>query len=76
LFLDFASQNVVLPLTEQSVTVSAEIYANLRLQGTPVDDIDLLIAGVAISNSLGLTTRNQRHFSKIPQLELQNWKDE
>ncbi|WP_245246127.1 type II toxin-antitoxin system VapC family toxin [Nostoc sp. ATCC 53789] len=47
LFLEFVAQNTVLPLTEQSVTLSADIYANLRLQGIPIDDIDLLIAGVA-----------------------------
>jgi len=48
LFLEFTAQNVVLPLTEKSVTLSADIYAALRHNGTPVDDIDLLIAGVAI----------------------------
>lgn len=73
LFLEFAAQNSVLPLTEQSVTLSANIYANLRLQGIPIDDIDLLIAGVAIANNLVLITRNQRHFNRIEGLELQDW---
>jgi tRNA(fMet)-specific endonuclease VapC len=62
-----------LPLTEQSVSISADIYANLRQKGTPIDDIDLLIAGVSIANHLVFTTHNQRHFSKIPCLELQDW---
>ncbi|MCY7391362.1 MAG: PIN domain-containing protein, partial [Leptolyngbyaceae cyanobacterium CAN_BIN12] len=30
LFLEFASQNPTLPLTKQSVAISADIYANLR----------------------------------------------
>ncbi|MBU7582846.1 MAG: type II toxin-antitoxin system VapC family toxin [Nostoc sp. TH1S01] len=72
-FLEFSAQNVVLPLTEKSVTISAEIYADLRLQGIPVDDIDLLIAGVAIANNLILVTHNQRHFGRIQTLELQDW---
>jgi tRNA(fMet)-specific endonuclease VapC len=56
LFLDFAAQSVILPLTVQSVTLSANIYAKLRQDGIPVDDIDLLIAGVALANNLrGLT---------------------
>jgi tRNA(fMet)-specific endonuclease VapC len=31
LFLEFANQNAVLPLNQQSVTISANIYAKLRL---------------------------------------------
>ena len=72
-FLKFAGQNIVLPLTEQSVTLSAEIYGMLRRRGTPVDDIDLLIAGVAIANGLVLVTHNQSHFKRVGGLELQDW---
>ena len=73
LFLDFASKNLILPLTVQSVALSADIYAKLRQVGTPVDDIDLLIAGVALANNLVLVTHNQRHFSLIEFLEVQDW---
>jgi tRNA(fMet)-specific endonuclease VapC len=68
LFLDFAAQSVILPLTVQSVTLSANIYAKLRQDGIPVDDIDLLIAGVALANNLILVTHNQRHFNRIESL--------
>lgn len=53
--------------------LSAEFYASLRRQGTPVDDIDLLIAGVALVNNLVLISHNQRHFSRIEGLELRDW---
>ena len=33
LFLDFASHNTVLPLTQAAVDISAELYADLRKQG-------------------------------------------
>ena len=46
-FLAFARLNKIIPITKKSVEISAEIYAELRKKGTPVDDIDLLIAGVA-----------------------------
>jgi tRNA(fMet)-specific endonuclease VapC len=72
-FLDFASYNNVLPLTQQSVTVSADIYADLRVKGTPVDDIDILIAGIAIANDLVLVTRNRKHFDRIDQLMVEDW---
>ena len=73
LFLEFTAQNFILPLTEESVTYAADIYATLRRDGTPVDDIDLLIAGVAIANDLVLVTHNQRHFNRIEGLEWQDW---
>ena len=44
-FLEFIEYNKVLPLTETSSTISAELYASLRKRGEPIDDIDLLIAG-------------------------------
>ena len=72
-FLDFAAQNTILPLTVQSITFSADNYAKLRQGGTPVDDIDLLIAGVALANKLVLITHNQRHFNRIEHLEVQDW---
>ncbi len=74
-FLEFVSKNRVLPLTEQSVTISAEIYAELRKEGKPLDDIDLLIAGMAVANKLVLVTHNQGHFERIRRLEIVDWSE-
>nr|VFK65621.1 MAG: hypothetical protein BECKUNK1418G_GA0071005_106617 [Candidatus Kentron sp. UNK]VFK71597.1 MAG: hypothetical protein BECKUNK1418H_GA0071006_107317 [Candidatus Kentron sp. UNK] len=68
--------NRVLPLTEQSVTISAGIYAELRKTGKPLDDIDLLIAGVAIANNRVLVTHNRSHFERIDRLEVEDWSEE
>lgn len=75
-FLEFASRNTVLPLSEHSVTISAEQYATLRQRGTPLDDIDLLIAGIALSNNLLLVTQNEKHFRRITDLKLDDWTKE
>jgi tRNA(fMet)-specific endonuclease VapC len=72
-FLTFATQNTIVPLTEHSVVLSADAYAATRAQGTPVDDIDLLIAGIALANSLVLVTHNRKHFEKIVGLEIEDW---
>lgn len=72
-FLAFSELNNVISLSKRSVEISAEIYANLRKKGTPVDDIDILIAGVAIANNLVLVTHNQKHFGKIEDLKLEDW---
>lgn len=54
--------------------ISAELYSSLRQSGNTVDDIDLLIAGVAIENELTLVTNNENHFGLIPGLKIENWK--
>ena len=48
IFEDFASDNSVVPVTERSAKISAELYSTLRQSGNSVDDIDLLITGIAI----------------------------
>jgi len=73
IFQDFVDQNIVVPMTENSAKISAELYATLRQQGNPVDDIDLLIAGIAIDNDLILVTNNENHFNRIPGLRVENW---
>jgi tRNA(fMet)-specific endonuclease VapC len=73
LFLDFVSKNNVLPLSEPAVKISAEIYAELRKKGKPLDDIDLLIAGIAIADNLVLATHNQKHFARIKRLKTVDW---
>jgi tRNA(fMet)-specific endonuclease VapC len=41
--------------------------------GTPLDDIDLLIAGIALDQGLVLVTRNRRHFERIDGLTVEDW---
>jgi tRNA(fMet)-specific endonuclease VapC len=37
-FLRFSQLNQIILLSEESVTISAQLYADLRKKGTPVDD--------------------------------------
>jgi tRNA(fMet)-specific endonuclease VapC len=73
-FREFVKESKVYSLTEESIQISADIYAQLRRAGTPLDDLDLLIAGIAIDNKLTLVTNNVKHFSRIKQLKIENWK--
>jgi tRNA(fMet)-specific endonuclease VapC len=63
----------VLPLTKESVDISARIEADLRRRGLGIGATDTLIAGVAIANGLVLATHNTRHFERIEGLELTDW---
>mgnify|MGYP006274674943 FL=1 len=73
IFQEFVDQNIVVPMTENSAKISAELYSTLRQQGNTLDDIDLLIAGIAIDNDLTLITNNESHFNRIPGLQVENW---
>jgi tRNA(fMet)-specific endonuclease VapC len=75
IFNDFVSENIVIAVTEESCKISSEIYSNLRNRGELIDDIDLLIAGIAIENEMTLVTNNTNHFGRISGLNLENWKN-
>lgn len=61
---------IILPLDTRAALEAAVIDTELRQRGTPLDAGDLLIAGIARASNLGIITRNVRHFSRIPRLEV------
>lgn len=72
-FETFLLECDVIPLSDHSVRVSAESYGKLKSEGQILDDIDLLIAGIAIENGFSLVTNNTKHFSRISSLSTENW---
>ena len=73
IFFEFIGYNAVLPLTKESAAIASDLYADLRKTGKQLDDIDILIAGIAISNGMGLVTRNTKHFDRIEALAVIDW---
>ena len=65
-----------LPNIEWS-TQAADGYGSLKdtlkRQGTPIGDMDTLIAAHALAEKLILVTHNTRHFEKVPGLKLEDW---
>lgn len=53
----------------------ADAQARLLGQGTPIGANDTMIAAHALSLDAVLVTNNQRHFSKVNGLALENWLD-
>jgi tRNA(fMet)-specific endonuclease VapC len=49
------------------------IAAALATSGEPIGQMDTLIAGHALAVNATLVTNNQRHFSKVNGLKLENW---
>jgi tRNA(fMet)-specific endonuclease VapC len=56
---------------------AADHYGTLkdanRRNGTPIGEIDTLIAAHALAEGLTLVTHNTRHFDKVPGLKLADW---
>ena len=70
---DFASGVVVLGLDQEIARLFGEFKSQLRKQGMLIDDFDLLIAATAHHYRLTLITHNLDHFSRLPELQLEDW---
>ncbi|MDD1619274.1 MAG: PIN domain-containing protein, partial [Methylococcaceae bacterium] len=57
----------------ESAKLFGMIKADLKQQGNIILDADIMIASIALSNELTLVTNNEKHFNRIPKLNIQNW---
>jgi len=60
-------------VTPVVMDIFGALKADLRKNGTPVDDFDLLIGATALTLGYRVVTNNERHYAKIPGLEVVNW---
>jgi len=51
----------------------ARIRTKLESSGTPIGNMDLLIACHAIAEQATLVTNNLRHFAAVPDLRVEQW---
>jgi len=52
---------------------AAEVLSELHSIGQPVGIEDIMIGSIALSNGLVIVSANTKHFSRIPDLKLENW---
>lgn len=69
----FLSGVGVLPFDEDAAACFGRIAAALVEAGAPIGQMDTLIAAHALSAGATLVTNNQRHFTKVAGLKLDNW---
>jgi tRNA(fMet)-specific endonuclease VapC len=69
----FLKHFTLLPYCEYSSHIFAEHKALLKSKGTPLDDMDLMIASISIQNQMILVSNNIKHFGRIRKLKLENW---
>jgi tRNA(fMet)-specific endonuclease VapC len=64
----------IIDINKGIIEVFGEIKAKLEVSGIRIEDMDLLIASTAIYMNLSLVTNNTKHFNRIDDLSLENWK--
>ena len=69
----FLAPLIILPFDTAAVWVYGDLRANLERRGTPIGSLDTMIAAHALSQQALLITNNIREFSKVPDLQLDNW---
>lgn len=69
----FVSEVEVLPFDDAAAERFGSVAVTLARAGKPIGQMDTLIAGHALSLGATLVTNNQRHFSNVRGLRLENW---
>ena len=65
-WLEFISSMEIFSLGFKEAEKAAELYDKLESEGQRIDDNDVLIAGIMLSNGIKqLITRNVKHFERI-----------
>ena len=65
-----------LELLELSLAVCEKygrLVNDLKAKGSPIGDLDTLVASTAIVHRQVLLTRNKAHFEKVPGLVVESW---
>lgn len=66
----------IIDINQGIIEIFGEIKAKLEKMGERIDDMDLLIASTALYMNMTLVTNNKKHFSRVPDLVLENWDKE
>ena len=63
----------ILPIGAKEALAAGDILADLRKAGQTIGLEDVLIAASAVKNQYIVVTANIRHFSRIADLQVENW---
>ena len=69
-------ENRVLPFDADAATQAAQLAAERKARGRPVDMRDTFIAGIALAKRATLATRNTRHFEDLTVRVVNPWVDD
>ncbi|MDE2635320.1 MAG: type II toxin-antitoxin system VapC family toxin [Chloroflexota bacterium] len=69
----FFTHYSILPFDEAAARVYGRIDGYLKDAGIRIGPVDTQIAAIALANNLILVSHNTRHFSRIPNLTIEDW---
>lgn len=69
---EFCDSIEVLPIRD-ALTIYSRQKVMLRRQGTPIEDLDLLIGATAIAYDCVMVTENVRHLHRLQGIDIENW---
>ena len=69
----FTADVAVMPFDENCAAEFGRIASELAERGSPIGELDTLIAAHAASLDLTLVTNNVKHFSRVSGLDVENW---
>lgn len=72
----FRKHLTIFPDSIESARLFGKIKAELKRQGKPIEDFDVLVASIALANNCILVTHNTNHFSRITDLHVEDWLSE
>jgi len=64
---------VILEESYEAARIGGEIYATLKMRGKLINDADILIASIVKAHNAVLVTNNEKHFSRVEGLQIENW---
>lgn len=62
-------------MDDKAAGIAAEIYRYLCKRGQKIENDDIFIAAITLANDAILITDNVKHFERVPNLKVVNWKD-
>jgi len=66
-------ENRVLLFDQSAARQAADLAAQRKYAGRPVDMRDTFIAGIALARKARIATRNTRHFDDLPKIVINPW---
>ena len=63
----------IIKTTKSIMETFADLKTELQIKGKLISDFDLIIAATALSFNYILVSNNEKHFSRIPSLQIENW---
>ena len=70
---EFLQPLAVIDFTAADSIIYGRVRTELEAKGQVIGAMDMLIAAIALSRGLILVTNNEKEFSRIKNLKLENW---